>query len=94
MRAKPLIVAVILLAASGSVALAQDNGTSPQTEPCTTTLKPESPNGNPAAMGATTEPGKQAQRNAGVGTGLNGRPIGSTGSGPGSPEHPIDSGSR
>ena len=30
----------------------------------------------------------------GVGHAANGLPIGSTGSGPGSPEHPIDSGSR
>jgi hypothetical protein len=46
-----------------------------------------SPNPNNAAG---TSPA-QASRNSGVGTAPNGQPVGSPGSGLGSPEHPIDS---
>jgi hypothetical protein len=49
---------------------------------------------NPSSAPAGSPTAHQAQRNAGAGTAPNGVPIGNTGSGIGSPEHPVDSGSR
>ncbi len=50
------------------------------------------PNHSSAPAGSPTA--LQAQRNAGAGTAPNGLPIGAPGSGVGSPEHPVDSGTR
>jgi len=49
---------------------------------------------NAADFSATTGSGSANQPGRGVGTAPNGLPIGATGSGPGSPEQPINSGTR
>jgi len=49
---------------------------------------------NPSSAPAGSPTALQAQRNAGAGTAPNGLPIGTSGSGIGSPEHPVDSGTR
>jgi hypothetical protein len=49
---------------------------------------------NPSSAPAGSPTALQAQRNAGAGTAPNGVPIGNTGSGIGSPEQPVDSGTR
>jgi hypothetical protein len=53
------------------------------------------PNANQTNSQVTTgQAAIEPRANAGVGHAPNGLPIGSTGSGPGSPEQPINSGSR
>jgi hypothetical protein len=49
---------------------------------------------NPSSAPAGSPTAAQAQRNVGDGTAPNGVPIGNPGSGIGSPEQPIDSGSH
>jgi hypothetical protein len=49
---------------------------------------------NPSSAPAGSPTALQAQRNAGAGTAPNGVPIGNSGSGIGSPEHPVDSGTH
>lgn len=57
-----------------------------ETDPSSQQTRSRAPPRSPAAI--------QAQRNAGAGTAPNGLPIGSPGSGLGSPEQPINSGLR
>jgi hypothetical protein len=73
-------------AGSGSAATGgtADTGTTGMSQTNTQPPQSSAPAGSPTAL--------QAARNAGAGTAPNGLPIGSPGSGLGSPEHPVGSG--